>query len=127
MASASCGRPPSLPGIWARSAVFLGTNRRVILSRVLLHPAQEVAFHGGSPDAFSPAKATPVDAVQVPLIDHLLEALASPLKGLDTRQVLAKRPAAVEAGTLANLEFQHAPAKAPVVMTDGSAAPTFVS
>jgi hypothetical protein len=105
----------------------LGTNRRMILSRVLLQPAQELAFHSGRADAFSPAKATPVDAVQVPLIDHLLEALAGPLKGLNTRQLLAKGTAAVEARSLANLEFQYAPAKAPVVMTDGSTAPALVS
>ena len=73
----------------------LGTDRRMILSGVLLQAAQEVAFHSRRANAFSPAKATPVDAVQMPLIDHLLEALAGPLKGLNTRQLLAKRPAAV--------------------------------
>jgi hypothetical protein len=63
----------------------LGTNWRVILVGMLFEPAQEVALHGGGADALAAAETTPVDAVQVPLIDHLLEALAGALKGLNTR------------------------------------------
>ena len=105
----------------------LGTNWRVILVGMLFEPAQEVALHGGGADALAAAETTPVDAVQVLLIDHLLETLAGSLKGLNARQLLPKESAAAQATTLPNGDFQDALAKTPVVVTDGSLAPAFVA
>ena len=104
----------------------LRTNGRVILAGVLLQAAQEVAFYGGSPDALAPAQATPVDAVQVLLIDHLLEAFTGPLERLNARQPLAKPAAALEALALAHFEGKNATPETPVIMANGSPAPTLV-
>ena len=99
----------------------------MILTREPLQVPQEVPLHGGRPDALAAAQATPVDAVQVLLIDHLLEALTGSLGGLHARQVLAKGAAAIQTAALAHFQVQDAAAKPPVVMADFAAAPALVS
>ena len=65
-----------------------GTNRRMILTSLPLKVAEKVALHGRGADALASAQATPVDAIQGLLIDHLLETLTGSLTGLHARQLL---------------------------------------
>jgi hypothetical protein len=81
----------------------LGAERSVVLAGATLEMAQEVTLHGGGADALAPPRATPVDAIQVLLVHHFLEAFACSLIGLNTRQALAKRAPAVQAAALAHL------------------------
>ena len=57
----------------------LGANRRMILTGSTLQAPEKVALHGRGADALAPSQAAPVDAIQVLLIDHLLEALTGSL------------------------------------------------
>jgi len=99
----------------------------MVLAGAALEVAQEVALHGGGADALAATQATAVDAIQVLLIDHLLEAFAGALEGLNPGNALAKRAAAVETAALAHLQVQDAAAEAPVIMADFAPAPAFVS
>ena len=99
----------------------------MVLAGLTLQMAQEVSLHGGRPDALSPAQAAAVDAVEVLLINHRLEALTSSLPRLHARQALAKRAATVQATTLAYLQVQDAAPKAPVIMANFPPAPALVA
>jgi hypothetical protein len=70
--------------------------------------AQEIALHRGGSDAFPSPQTTPVDAVQVLLVDHLLEAFTGPLPGLYARQALAKAATAIQTPALAHFQIQDA-------------------
>ena len=102
-----------MPSTW-------GQTRRMILTGSTLEVAEKVALHGRGSDALASAQATPVDAIQVLLIDHLLEALAGSLAGLHARQLLAKGAAAIQAAALAHLQIQDAAPETPVVVADES-------
>jgi len=91
-----------------------------------LQVAQEVALHGGGANPSAPAKAATVDAVQVLLEDHCLEALAGSLEGLNPWNALAKPAAAIQTAALAQFETQHALAKTPVIMPNRPPAPALV-
>jgi len=62
----------------------------MILAGSTFQVAQEVPLYRSRPDSFPTTEAAPVNAIQVLLIDHLLEALTGPLVGLHARQALAK-------------------------------------
>jgi hypothetical protein len=99
----------------------------MILTGTPLQMAYEIALHGGSSDPFPPAQTTPVDAIQVLLIDHLLEALTGSLEGLDPWQLLAECPSAIQTPVFADLHRQHATTESPVVVPHLTPAPTLVS
>jgi hypothetical protein len=61
------------------------------------------------------------------LKDQFLEALAGSLEGLNAWDVLPEGAAAVQAAALANLQIQHAVAKAPVVMPNRPPAATLIA
>jgi hypothetical protein len=61
------------------------------------------------------------------LIDHLLEALAGPLTGLNAWHTLAKETAAIPAAAFAHRQIQDATPKAPVIMPHLPPAPAFVA
>jgi hypothetical protein len=61
------------------------------------------------------------------LKDHLLEALAGPLEGLNAWNLLAKTATAIQAAPLLQLQTQYAATETPIVMPDVLPAPTFVS
>jgi hypothetical protein len=103
------------------------TNRGMILTSLPLEVVEKIALHGSRSDALASAQATPVDAIQVLLINHLLETFTGSLPGLHARQPLAKREAAMQAASLAHLQIHDAAAETPVVMADDAAAPAFVS
>ena len=58
-------------------AQHLGASGRMPLGELALEAAAEIALDGGGADSFSAAQAAAVDAVQVLLIDGLLECLAT--------------------------------------------------
>ena len=60
-------------------------------------------------------------------MDHLLEALAGSLAGLNAWQALAKVFATIQALAFAHLEAEHCSAESPVVMSYRTQAPAFVS
>jgi len=105
----------------------LGTSGRMILPDPALEVAEKVALHGGGANALASAQATPVDAIQLLLIDHLLEAFAGSLTRLHARQLLAKAAAAIQTAALAHPQIHEAPPEAPVVVPHHPAAPAFVS
>jgi hypothetical protein len=74
----------------------------MILTGLPLQTPQKVALHAGGCDAFPPPQAASIDAIEVLLKDHLLEALTGPLERLDARQLLSKGTAAIPAATFAN-------------------------
>ena len=90
-------------------------------------PVTLKALHTGGSDALAPPQAASVDAVQVLLEDHLLEAFTGSLERLDAWNVLAEVAAAVQTAALAHLQAQNTLTKAPIVMADGSPAPALVS
>ena len=73
---------------------------------------------------FRLSQAAPVDAIQVLLIDHLLEALTGSLAALHARKLLAKGAAAIQAAALPHLQIHDAAAETPVVVADKAVAPT---
>jgi hypothetical protein len=105
----------------------LGANGCMVLAGVTLEPAEEIALHGSRPDTFPPPQTTPVDAIKMLLEDQFLEALAGSLEGLNAWDVLPEGAAAVQAAALANLQIQHAVAKAPVVMPNRPPAATLIA
>ena len=105
----------------------LGANGRMVLVGSPLEAAQEIALHDSGADASPPAQATPVDAIQMLLIDHLLKALTGSLARLHARQALAKRAAAIQAAALAHPQIHQAAAEPPVIVADHPAAPALVS
>src|SRR5712692_7852302 len=66
------------------------------LPELTLESAAEVALDGGGADAFPPAQAAAVDAVQVLAEDHLLVGFAGPLAFQDARKPLSKVAAATQ-------------------------------
>ena len=62
----------------------------------------------------APSQPAAVDAVQMLLVDGLLEGLAGPLAGQDPQQPLAGLSVAVEALQFLRLHLQDATAQAPV-------------
>jgi hypothetical protein len=98
----------------------------MILACPTLQMVQKVALHGGRPDTLASAEAASVDAIQMLLLYHLLEALAGSLARLNARQALAKRSAAVQATALAHFQLKNAAAETPVVVPDSPPAPAFV-
>ena len=98
----------------------------MILTRSPLQVTQEVPLHGGRPNPLAPSQATPVDAVQVLLVDHLLETFTGPLARLHARQALAKAAAAIQTAALAYWQVQNAATETPVVVPDLAPAPAFV-
>jgi hypothetical protein len=99
----------------------------MVLTGSPLQAPENVALHRSGSDALATAQAAPVNAIQVLLIDHLLEALAGSLPGLHARQLLAKGAAAIQTAALAHPQIHHASPETPVVVTDDPAAPAFVS
>jgi hypothetical protein len=99
----------------------------MILANATLEAAEKIALHRSGSDTLASTQAAPIDAIQVLLKDHFLEALAGSLAWLHSRQLLAKAAAAIEAAALAHLQVQDASSESPVVMADGSAAPALVS
>jgi len=99
----------------------------MILTGSTLQAPEKVALHGSRSNALPPSQATPVDAIQVLLIDHLLETLTGSLAGLHTRQVLAKESPAVQTAALAHLQVKDSSTESPVIMPDGSPAPALVT
>jgi len=98
----------------------------MILAGAALEVAHEVPLYGGRSDFLPPAQTTPVDAVEVLLIDHLLEAFTGSLERLNSRYPLAETTSAIQAPALAYLKHQHATAESPIVMPDGAPTPAFV-
>ena len=94
----------------------------MVLPGPSLEVAKKVALHGCRANALASAQATPVDAIELLLIDHLLEAFAGSLTRLHARQPLAKGAAAIQTAVLAHLQIQEAPPEAPVVMPHPPAA-----
>ena len=99
----------------------------MVLTGAALQPAQEVALHGGSRDALPPAQTAAVDAVQVLLKHHLLEALAGSLKRVNPWNTLPEPASAVQTTALPERQAQHALAKAPIIVPDRPPAPALVS
>ena len=60
-------------------------------------------------------------------MDHVLEALAGSLAGLNAWQALAKISAAIQALASAHLEAEHCSAESPVVMSHRTLAPALIS
>lgn len=60
------------------------------------------------------------------LENHLLEALAGALKGLNAGQLLAEGAAAIQAAALPHLQVQDDAAEPPVLVPDDAAAPAFI-
>jgi len=99
----------------------------MILPDSTIETAEKIALHRSGSDTPASPQATPVDAIQVLLKDHFLEALAGSLAWLHPWQLLAEAAAAIEAAALAHLHDQDASPDSPVVVADGSSAPAFVS
>src|SRR6185369_13545480 len=108
-------------------AQHLGTDQRVILSRLTLEAPQEVALHRSGSDPLASPQAAPVDPIQMVLIDHLLEALAGSLAPLYPRQLLAKTAPTIQAPALPHLQVHHGSSGTPVVVADDPATPSLVS
>jgi hypothetical protein len=90
----------------------------MILPGSTLEAAEKVALHGSGSDALASAEATPVDAIEVLLIHHLLEALAGSLVRLYARQLLPKGAPAIQAAALPHLQIQDPAPETPVVVAD---------
>ncbi len=99
----------------------------MILTRSSLQTPEKVALYSGGANALPPSQAAPVDAIQMLLINHLLEALTGSLATLHAGQRLSKGAAAVQAAALAHLQIHDAAAETPVVVADEPAARAFVS
>ena len=99
----------------------------MVLAGALLQAAKEVALDSSRADSFAPPQTAPIDAVQVLLEDHFLEALTGALEGLNPGDLLAKPAAAVQTPALAEFQAQHALAKTPVIVPDRPPAPALVS
>ena len=99
----------------------------MILASFSFQTTQEVALHGGRADALSPAQTTPVDAVQVLLKNHFLEALTGSLKRLNPWNTLPKRAATVQTAALTEVQAQHALPEAPIIVPDRPPTPALVS
>jgi hypothetical protein len=93
------------------------------LGELALEPAAEIALDSGGADAFPPAQAAAVDAIQMLLVDGLLERLAGTLAAQDAGQRLAGAPPAAETFRLGDLDLQQAMAQAPVFVADRSTNP----
>jgi hypothetical protein len=99
----------------------------MILTGSTLEVPEKVALHGSGSEALASAQTAPVDAIEVLLIDHLLETLTGSLAGLHPWQPLAKGAAAIQAAALAHPQIHQAPAEPAVIVADHPAAPAFVS
>src|ERR1051325_556170 len=108
-------------------AQHLRANGRLILPRTALQAPQKIALHGRRPDPFPAPQAAPIDAIEVLLEDHLLEALTGPLERLHARQLLPKGAPAVQTHALANPQIHHAAPEPPVVVPYHPPAPALVS
>src|SRR5437763_15121041 len=99
----------------------------MILVGAALKAPEKVALYGSGTDALTSTQATPVDAIEVLLMDHLLEALAGSLAGLNAWQALAKESAATQTLAFAHLEAENHSAESPVLMPYLTLAPALVS
>jgi len=108
-------------------AQHLRANQRMILAGSPLQAPEKVALDGSGSNPLASAQATPVDAIEVLLIDHLLETLTGSLTALHAWQKLPEAAATIQAAALAHLQLHHGPPEAPVLVADDPAAPAFVS
>src|SRR5512138_1486458 len=97
------------------------------LAELALESTPEVALHGGGAKALPSPQPTPIDAVQVLLIDGLLKRLAGPLITQNAGQRLAGVAPALQAFRFGNLQVEHAVAQSPVFVTHRSLHPTLVA
>jgi hypothetical protein len=87
-------------------ARYRGAERSVVQAGSTLQAPQKVALHGGGADALAPSQTAPVDAVEVLLINHLLETFGGSLAGLNAWQGLAKPAATVQTAALADFQVE---------------------
>jgi hypothetical protein len=99
----------------------------MVLTGPALQAPQKIALHRGGSNALASAQTASVHAVQVLLINHLLEALAGSLARLNAWQLLAEHAATIQTAALAHPQVHNAPPETPVVVADQPAARAFVA
>jgi hypothetical protein len=99
----------------------------MILAGATLQTTQKVPLDRGRSDALPPAQTTAIDAIEVLLKDHFLEALTGSLAGLHTRQLLAKPTAAIQTATLAHCKVQNGSPESPLLVPHFSPTPALMA
>jgi hypothetical protein len=81
-------------------------------------PLTIAIWSGSGADALARSQAALVDAIQVLLKDHCLEALTGSLKRLNRWNAPAKPAATVQTAAFAEVQPQHALPEAPIIVPD---------